>query len=74
MGKCLLEKSGSLTEIFWWGKLCIIKKEEGMDVKSHPTRDYMYPICKPSTRSATSKADAQKFPLSQRKSLYEIIF
>jgi len=38
-----------------------------MDAKKHPTDEYIHPMANISTRSATSEAEEQKHPLSQKK-------
>jgi len=47
-------------------KYVLYKGKKGWMPKKHPTKDYIHPICKQSTRSATSKAETQKFPLSPK--------
>ena len=48
---------------------------EGWMSRKHPTKGYEQLKCKLSTRSATSKANPQKSPLSQKiKSLKDKIF
>uniref|UniRef100_A0A7C9ER10 Uncharacterized protein n=1 Tax=Opuntia streptacantha TaxID=393608 RepID=A0A7C9ER10_OPUST len=47
------------------------KWKKGRMPKMHPTKDYVQSICKLSTRSATSKTDPQKSPLSQKKRVFK---
>jgi len=47
-------------------KYLLCNRKKGWMPKKHPPGDYVHPIGKLSTRLATSKADTQKFSLSQK--------